>query len=121
MVFKNNIPVNIIYKDTELESEGLNITNAYFKFYDSEVSPEFKYKTEKDSGFYHLCMNLAIISFLYLLLSVFIYGFWEPKTIFLIGSFIFTLLSSLTIFSPKVKINFHRQSEMFKRSSFFKI
>src|SRR5690606_28996463 len=50
--FKNNIPVNKIYKDTELKSEGLNITNTYFKFYDSEVTPEFKYKTEKDSGFY---------------------------------------------------------------------
>lgn len=118
--FKNNIPVNKIYKDTEIKSEGLNITNVYFKFYDTEVTPEFKYKTEKDTGFYHLCMNLAIISVLYLLPSVFIYGFGEPKTFFLIGSFIFTLLSSLTIFYLKVKINFLRQSEMFRNSSFFK-
>ncbi len=119
--FKGNIPVNILFNKTDLKTNRVNITNLYFKFYDSEdVPPEFKYKTEKDSGFYHLCMNLAIVSFLYLIMAIFIYGILEPKTLLLLGSFIFSLVTSLTIFYLKVKANFQRQTDMFKKSRFFK-
>lgn len=117
--FKNALPINQLKNDLSNSSRVIQEV-AYFKFYDREISKEFKTKTELDSGYYHLCTNIAILAAGFVVICLLLYR-GINEYVFL--NFLFCILSSFsaaTLFNNKVLKNFNRQKNQFEKSEEFK-
>ncbi|MBL7823169.1 MAG: hypothetical protein JNK69_07150 [Saprospiraceae bacterium] len=117
--FKNILPINQLKKELPKINE-LEYINLYFQFYDKNISSEFKNKTELNNGYYLLCANLSILSFLITIISLIIY--LKLNGIIIINSIIFllSLIASIALFRNKVLENFNRQTNLFRNSEEYK-
>lgn len=84
-----------------------------------EISKEFKIKTELDSGYYHLCTNIAIIALFFLLICLFLYRDFNEYVSLNILFIILSTLSAWSLFKNKVLKNFNRQKKQFENSEEF--
>jgi len=117
--FNNKIPINQLKKDLPKIDKLENI-NLYFQFYDKNISFEFKNKTELNNGYYLLCANLSIISFLITTISLIIYQKLNGIIILNLIIFLLSLIASIVLFRNKVLENFNRQTNLFRNSEEYK-
>ncbi|MBK6352116.1 MAG: hypothetical protein IPF46_01660 [Saprospiraceae bacterium] len=117
--FNNKIPINQLKKDLPKIDKVENI-NLYFQFYDKNISFEFKNKTELNNGYYLLCANLSIISFLITTISLIIYQKLNGIIILNLIIFLLSLIASIALFRNKVLENFNRQTNLFRNSEEYK-
>lgn len=126
--FRKAMPTEII--NTKIKTQETNIGlkkihNAYFHFYDNNVSEAQKNKTGRLTSIYHFSMNIFVSS-LALLIVYFIYwsifnyqtNYWIP--VLLIG--ITSIITTLGLFygERKIKYYFERQYQAFIDSDSYK-
>jgi hypothetical protein len=123
-IFKS-LPSNIIRKKHK-NANGIEVLNSYFVFYDS-LPDAVKYKTEKQSGFLHLSLNMILVNFISLILLIIAMLVSNPETrIFtahltmVIGMIIISYVSAWLIYSKRLKYTYARAVDMYFDSEEYK-
>lgn len=114
-----SLPSNLIKKNKDLANppNGHNRfeENEYFKFY-YKHSSDSKYKTEIQSGFFHLFINISFVSLIGLLVYAIASFYSKNVNPFVIINFIFfiiSVLSAFIIYHQKLKYSWQRNYEEF--------
>lgn len=118
--FQTDLPTNRIKEICELDENEIN--NSYFTFYNN-TSDENKLKTEKYSGFFHLSVNLSVVS-LTILIGGFVNYFFGNWSAFQIVNMIILAISVLTtylIYSKRLKFAFQRHLSQYLVSKEYKM
>jgi hypothetical protein len=126
-LFKS-LPSNVI-KNKLGTRDGITVLNSYFVFYDN-LPDAVKYKTEKQSGFLHLSLNMVfvnVISLILLLVAMFIGKITAGLTLYFDAHFVMVTLlmivsgfSAYLIYSKRLKYTYARSLELYFDSDEYK-
>ncbi len=114
------LPSNMIEKNNDLvkpESESKRFyENEFFKFYYT-VSPDVKFKTEVQTGFFHYFMSIAFIALLFSLIFSFFCADNNNNfclyRILNVIVFLISLVSAIVMYKQKLKYSWKRNYELF--------
>lgn len=131
LVYSFDFPKMLNFFQTDLPSRKISkkhpdfdkerVTNSYFIFY-NELASEEKLKTEKYSGFFHLAVNMSVISFLFSIISI-INGCFAYKSDFQTSNyflFIISLVIAVNIYKKRLRGAFQRHLEAYYKSDKYK-
>ena len=112
--FKSNLPTTKISQNL---SHIENAHNAYFEFYDNEISDKQKDITEKYTSIYHFSVNMVLASFILTAgyVVVFFNSFLSSYGILTLTILVLSIILTAQIFYGNKKINymFMRQYDKF--------
>jgi len=116
---KKELPTAVLSREFPNLNKNV-IYISYFNFYD-KLPSDFTYHTEKQSNFYHLCVNLAFINLILLLVTI-ISNILSPDIYFLMLEIIFLIvlvisfLGSYFSYVNYLKSLYQRAVAMFRNS-----
>jgi hypothetical protein len=126
-IFKN-LPSNII-KRSNPGAKNITVLNSYFGFYDS-LPDAVKIKTEKQSGFLHLAINMAFVNIISLILLtiVLISGklefvqmpYFKAHFVMDILLLVISIISAYLIYVKRLKYTYERSVELYFKSEEYK-
>ena len=118
--FQKSLPsIQIQLRHSDIDDN--KIRNSYFDFYD-DLELKFKYKHEKYSGYFHLSLNMALISSMIFIVSI-ISNYKSNFSFFTYISILILFLSiviSLNIYYFRLKHSFQRHLEKYYLSPQYK-
>ncbi len=123
-LFKNILPNKRIAKEVDDFKKAEDIDINYYQFCNTELSAEEKMISQKYTNYYHFCFNIAVLSFILLILYLFF-----SETPFLhsyalpIGCiFIISIVGVCFLLYGKGKITYHfnRTYIKYKTSDYYK-
>lgn len=127
-IFKS-LPSNII-KSKVKKADSIAVLNSYFTFYDS-LPDAVKYKTEKQSGFLHLSLNMVFVNIisLLLLLIVLLTGNPEQDTLLYFKAHLFMVIflmlvsgiSAYLIHAKRLRYTYERSVDLYFQSNEYRI
>lgn len=126
-IFKK-LPSNII-KKRHPNANGITVLNSYFTFYDT-LPDAVKYKTEKQSGFMHLSLNMVIVNIISLLLLIISILLGKPEQelmlyfnahlTMIILLMVVSGFSAYLIYSKRLNYTYARSTELYFHSEEYK-
>jgi len=123
-IFKN-LPSNII-KDRHKDADSIAVMNSYFSFYDT-MPDAAKMKTEQQSGFLHLSLDIIyvnIFSLLLILITLLIKNYSVELAAHTVLVSLLLLVSSTSayfIYKKRLKFTYARNVEMYFQSAEYKL
>ncbi|WP_290664087.1 hypothetical protein [Ignavibacterium sp.] len=118
---KQKILPSIRIKNKHPEIDEEKIRNSYFDFYD-DLDIKYKYKHEKYSGYFHLSLNMALTSFIILLVSLVNIPLGYFSDFIYVSSLILILsvIIAINIYLIRFKSSYQRHIEKYYNSEFYK-
>lgn len=127
-IFKS-LPSNII-KSKHQKANGITVLNSYFAFYDTLPDP-VKYKTEKQSGFLHLSLDMCFVNIFSIVFMTATIIWNSPtgetmitfKAHFIMVSMLLLVsaLSAYFIYSKRLKYTYERSLDLYFQSNEYKL
>jgi|SRR4030095_12984524 len=127
-LFFKNLPSNII-KRKYPDAKNITVLNSYFGFYDS-LPDAVKIKTEKQSGFMHLALNMAFVNIISLILLLIVLISGKPDFVQMpyfkahfamdIVLVLISIFSAYLIYAKRLKFTYERSVELYFKSDEYK-
>ena len=111
-------------------ADAIAVLNSYFTFYDS-LPDAVKYKTEKQSGFLHLSLNMVFVNIISLLLLLIVIVTCNPEqnTVLYLKAHLYMVvflmlisgISAYLIHAKRLKYTYERSVELYFQSKDYKL